>query len=158
MSTRPTTEAAPPATRPPRRRPTHPPKELMHTRPQLPEPGHPAVTSSDTPTLVPAGQTRLVEPHPWGAPVPPGHPGYRPPTQVALGAFARWFIYLTVLALVTVVVALVALAATQPDTPGNPATGHTTTITAPVGDRFVQSMDRSRYHGPALAADEGAGR
>ncbi len=125
--------------------------------------GRPAVTAGHDST----GHPVAAEPHPWGDPPPAGHPGYQPPGQLDVGAFARWFIYATVLAVTTIVITLIALAATL-DTPNDAPTpmimplNHTTaTVTPPGpdngssssdGDRFVQTEgDASRYHGPAPA-------
>ncbi len=109
------------------------------------------------------GHPMASEPHPWGDPPPAYHPGYQPPGRVDVGAFARWFVYATVLALTTIVITLIALAATldttnEAPTPAIMPLSHTTATVTPTGpdndsssdgDRFVQTNDASRYHGPA---------
>lgn len=55
------------------------------------------------------------EPHPWGAPLPPGHPGYRSPRQQITAAFLRWVTYIAVLAVAFAIVALAVLTITTPD-------------------------------------------
>ncbi len=127
------------------------------------------------------GHPMAIEPHPWGAPLPAGHPGYQPPGRLDIGAFARWFVYATVLAITTIVITLVAVVAAE-NTLGTtneapaPVTmplGHTTaTASTPTGtddessgqaltsnerDRFVQTNNTSRYHGPAHALTQAAG-
>ncbi len=129
------------------------------------------------------GRPVVTEPHPWGDPLPMGHPGYRPPRRLVISAFARWFVYATVLALTTTVITLIALAATQPTTTRSDGLAPTPMIvplshTTATGtsddsgsqalnsngggvDRFVQTRDASRYHGPAPtlhAQGSGTGR
>ncbi len=125
--------------------------------------GHPTITPGHRST----GHRVLTEPHPWGDPLPEGHPGYQRPGRLVFGAFARWFVYATVLALTTTVIALVALAATQHATTSDDLAptptiaplshtsatsnhGNTQALTDNAGgDRFVQTdSDASRYPGP----------
>lgn len=67
-------------------------------------------TTQPTPPDRPATD---VEPHPWGAPLPVGHPGHRPLWQLRLAAFRRWLAYVTLLALAATVMIVVAIAAAQ---------------------------------------------
>ncbi|MEL7157627.1 MAG: hypothetical protein AAFN30_13635 [Actinomycetota bacterium] len=159
-------DLAPPATRPARYRPTqttgHPMPINTHldrTGQLLTHTGHPPATTTarTTPAITPCRladrpalatldhprQPPTGEPHPWGEPLPIGHPGHRPPRRLGVGVFARWFVYATALTLAAIVVLLVAVAALQRQTPSTGPTGavHADTFTPVEGDT-------SRYHGP----------
>ncbi|MEM7342472.1 MAG: hypothetical protein AAF467_27790 [Actinomycetota bacterium] len=58
--------------------------------------------------------TELIEIHPWGAPLPPGHPGYRPPRTAVTKAFLRWVTYIAVLAVAFAIAAVAVLTVTEP--------------------------------------------
>ncbi|MEM7342489.1 MAG: hypothetical protein AAF467_27875 [Actinomycetota bacterium] len=72
--------------------------------------------------------TELVEIHPWGAPLPPGHPAYRPPRSALAKAFARWVTYVAILAVAFAIAAVAVLTITQPE----PSTGSVELRSEPV--------------------------
>lgn len=117
MATRHNTTDPAPATRPPRRRPTNQPP---HPNDTAMAPANPSPSTGHH--LADTNPAQEGEPHPWGQPLPPGHPGYQPPPKLPIGAFARWLIYAVALALATAVTAMVVLAATEPADALEPAT------------------------------------
>lgn len=89
----------------------HPHPHRPATRPHTDRP-----TTYTPHTHTPASDS--AEPHPWGAPLPIGHPGYRPPRHAVTTAFVRWVTYIAVLAVAFAIAAVALLVVTEPEPSG----------------------------------------